>query len=80
MKWPHTVRGVAGYYEWAKGGWWGYRAEAFHAMAKLLGGAALAEYEVTLAATDTSVPAAEWFPGEFLMPGVNAPLEGSAKL
>ena len=36
--------------------------------------------EVKLAATDTSVPAAEWFPGEFLMPGVNAPLEGRAKL
>ena len=49
MKWPHTDHGEEGYYEWSKGGWYGYRAEAAHAMARLLGGAALAQVPVTLA-------------------------------
>ena len=49
MKWPHTDHGEEGYYEWSKGGWYGYRAEAAHAMARLLGGAALAQVPATLA-------------------------------
>ena len=62
---PHAMSGQPGFWEVPPGGWHAYRRDSWHAIAEVLGGAALVLYERVFAELEAGgAPPAIWHAGD----------------